>query len=78
MALITVHRLTKDARRVTARVGGVVHDLGRVYNDNDLTEALRRAGVEEPADVWDDPDIVTWEGEEAHVWGSGLPRPPVT
>lgn len=78
MSVITVHRLVDDARRVTVQQGGVTADLGRVYNDADLVEALRRAGLEDASDVLADPEAVRWEGEGPHVWGSGQPRPPGT
>ncbi|MFJ6700028.1 hypothetical protein ACIQM4_28820 [Streptomyces sp. NPDC091272] len=76
MSVITVHRLVDDARRVTVQHAGGAADLGRVYNDADLAEALRRAGMEKAEDVLADPEAVRWEGEGPHVWGSGQPRPP--
>lgn len=76
MHLITVHKLVDDARRVTVQRGSIVADLGKVYSDADLLEALRRAGLENPQDVLDDPDLVRWEGQGPHIWGSEQPRPP--
>ncbi|MEU8892571.1 hypothetical protein [Streptomyces sp. NPDC048442] len=78
MTVITVHRLVEDARKVTVQAGpgGAAHDLGRVYNDADLVEALRRAGLEDAEDLLADAGAVRWEGEGPHVWGSEQPRPP--
>jgi hypothetical protein len=76
MPLITVHRLVEDARRITVEDSGVVRDLGRVYSDPDLVEALRRAGLESPEEVLDNVDLLRWEGAGPHVWGSQQPRPP--
>lgn len=76
MNVITVHRLADDARRVTVRQPGGEVDLGRVYNDDDLAETLRRAGLDDVEEVLADPAAVRWEGEGPHVWGSERPRPP--
>ncbi|MCX5202677.1 hypothetical protein OG897_14605 [Streptomyces sp. NBC_00237] len=74
MSVITVHRLTGDARRVTVQQGGVTVDLGRVYNDDGLEEALRRAGLEEASDVLDDPSAAGWEGGAARTCGGAGSR----
>ncbi|MFF0747197.1 hypothetical protein ACFYVL_43140 [Streptomyces sp. NPDC004111] len=78
MTVITVHRLIGNARRLTIRQNGAVADLGKVYNDADLAEALRQAGAEDVDALLADPEAVRWEGEGPHVWGSGQPRPPGT
>lgn len=65
-APIIVHPASATGgRRVTAR--GQI--LGLAYDDIDLAEFLRRAGIAEPDAVIDDPAWVEWRGGRPHDWG---------
>ncbi|WP_329143373.1 hypothetical protein OIU91_05765 [Streptomyces sp. NBC_01456] len=67
-APIVIHPASvTGGRRVTAR--GQI--LGLAYDDLDLVEFLRRAGVDEPESIIDDPAWVEWRGGRAHDWGDG-------
>ncbi|MFE7516003.1 hypothetical protein ACFU8I_32935 [Streptomyces sp. NPDC057540] len=50
-------------RRVTVRQGGI---LGLAHSDRDVTEFLRRAGLEDADRLLDDPRWVEWRGGGAH------------
>jgi len=65
-APIVVHPASATGgRRVTAR--GQI--LGLAYDDLDLVEFLRRAGVDEPEAIIDDPAWVEWRGGRPHDYG---------
>ncbi|MFE1949989.1 hypothetical protein ACFW9D_05905 [Streptomyces sp. NPDC059524] len=62
-APIIVHPpLGTGGRRVTAR-GRI---LGLAYSDADVIEFLRRAGLDDPEPLLDDPAWVKWKGGRAH------------
>ncbi|MEU6331467.1 hypothetical protein ABZ851_29950 [Streptomyces sp. NPDC047049] len=62
-APIVVHRPSSTGgRRVTAR--GQI--LGLAYNDADLIEFLRRAGLPADDELLDDEAWVEWRGGQAH------------
>ncbi|MEO3978750.1 hypothetical protein [Streptomyces sp. CAU 1734] len=65
-APITVHRPSPTGgRRVTAR--GQI--LGLAYSDRDLTELLRRAGLENAEQLVDgDSALIEWRGGRAHKY----------
>ncbi|MFC9593852.1 hypothetical protein [Streptomyces sp. NPDC056944] len=50
-------------RRVTVRQGGIV---GLAHSDRDVTEFLRRAGLDDADGLLDDPSWVEWRGGRAH------------
>lgn len=65
-APIVVHPASATGgRRVTAR--GAI--LGLAYNDTDLSEFLRRAGIHEPERLIDDPAWIEWRGGRPHDYG---------
>ncbi|WP_369355238.1 hypothetical protein [Streptomyces sp. cg2] len=65
-APIVIHRLSATGgRRVVAR--GQI--LGLAYQDADVIEFLRRAGVDASEEVVDDPAWVEWRGAKPHEWG---------
>ncbi|MFB6573030.1 hypothetical protein [Streptomyces noursei] len=67
-APIVVHRPSATGgRRVTAR--GEI--LGLAYSDADAIEFLRRAGIDDPTSILDDPRWVEWRGGQPHDWGAG-------
>ncbi|MFJ2292126.1 hypothetical protein ACIOG7_10495 [Streptomyces sp. NPDC087894] len=67
-APIVVYRLSYwGGRRVTMR-GRI---LGLAHDDRDLIEFLRRAGLEDPDLLVDDPVWVEWRGGRAHGWDAG-------
>jgi hypothetical protein len=67
-ALIIVHPTSPSGgRRVTVR--GQI--LGLAYDDIDLVEFLRRAGVDEAERIIDDPTWVEWRGGRPHDYGVG-------
>ncbi|MBT2449461.1 hypothetical protein J7F03_20690 [Streptomyces sp. ISL-43] len=69
---IIVHPVSpKGGRKVTAHVHGVDADLGRAFDPLDVSEFLRRAGLED-VDLSDDGPI-RWEGGGPEVWTSGPP-----
>ncbi|MEE1813606.1 hypothetical protein PUR59_00935 [Streptomyces sp. SP18ES09] len=62
-APIVVHRPSPSGgRRVTA--SGEI--LGLAYDDHDLVEFLRRAGLPDAERILDDPQWVEWRGGRAH------------
>lgn len=64
-APITVHPPSPTGgRRVTARD----EILGLAYDDLDLIEFLRRAGLPDAGRILDDPQWVEWRGGRAHVY----------
>ncbi len=65
-APIVVHppRAGHPGRRVEVR--GVA--LGTAYDDADLVEFLRRAGLSDADMSLDDPHLVEWRGPGAHAW----------
>lgn len=64
-APIVVHRPSATGgRRVTVR--GEI--LGLAYDDEDLLEFLRRAGLPDAVLMLDDPAWVEWRGGRAHQW----------
>ncbi|MEU6019681.1 hypothetical protein ABZ826_38765 [Streptomyces sp. NPDC047515] len=64
-APIVVHRPSPSGgRRVTA-YGKI---LGLAFDDHDLVEFLRRAGLPETENLIDDPQMVEWRGVRAHQW----------
>ncbi|MEV8476259.1 hypothetical protein [Streptomyces sp. NPDC051173] len=66
---ISVHRLDADGgRRVTVRREGLEHILGLAYNDADVLEFLRRAGLPDAEGLLDDPAWVEWVGGDPHEW----------
>ncbi|MFD3719813.1 hypothetical protein [Streptomyces sp. NPDC058674] len=42
--------------------------LGLAHSDHDLIVFLEAAGVIEPANVLDDPQLVEWRGDPSHYW----------
>ncbi|MFF7411696.1 hypothetical protein [Streptomyces lydicus] len=65
-APIIVHPASATGgRRVTAR--GQI--LGLAHGDLDLVEFLRRAGIDEPERILDDPAWVEWRGGRPHDYG---------
>ncbi|MET8538333.1 hypothetical protein ABZV67_43235 [Streptomyces sp. NPDC005065] len=54
-------------RRVSVRSGGETHILGIAYSD-DVIEFLRRAGLNDPGLLLDDPAWVKWRGGRPHEW----------
>lgn len=64
-APIVVHRLSPTGgRRVTAH--GEI--LGLAFDDRDVLEFLRRAGLPDAVAMLDDPTWVEWRGGRAHEW----------
>lgn len=62
-APIVVHRPSSTGgRRVTA--AGEI--LGLAYDDHDLLEFLRRAGLPDAEQILDDSSWVEWRGGRAH------------
>ncbi|MFC8224798.1 hypothetical protein [Streptomyces sp. NPDC057287] len=66
---VTVHPLGADGgRRVSVRTAGETHILGIAYNDRDVIEFLRRAGLDDPEQLLDDSGWVRWRGGRPHEW----------
>ncbi|MFF7177059.1 hypothetical protein [Streptomyces sp. NPDC008121] len=64
-ALITVHRLSPTGgRRVTTH--GTI--LGIAYDDWDLIELARGAGIEDPESLVGDDRQVEWRGGHPHQY----------
>ncbi|MCX4605533.1 hypothetical protein OG402_34250 [Streptomyces anulatus] len=62
-APIVIHRPSPTGgRRVT--IQGQI--AGLAYNDGDVVEFLRRAGLPDAEDLLDQPDWVEWRGGRAH------------
>nr|WSX48309.1 hypothetical protein OG409_04675 [Streptomyces sp. NBC_00974] len=67
-AEIVIHPVSlKGGRKVTAHVLGVDADLGRAFTRADVSEFLRRAGLE-GVDLSEDGPI-RWEGGGPDEWG---------
>ncbi|MEU6578511.1 hypothetical protein [Streptomyces sp. NPDC046805] len=70
-APVVVHRPSAaGGRRVTAHAHGRDEDLGTAYSDHDLVVFLEAAGVTDPGDVLDDPQMIDWRGAPAHHWAA--------
>jgi len=68
---IVVHPVSpKGGRKVTAHVHGVDADLGRAFTPGDVSEFLRRAGLED-VDLSEDGPI-RWEGGGPEVWTADI------
>ncbi|MFJ4007767.1 hypothetical protein ACIPWL_30545 [Streptomyces sp. NPDC090023] len=68
-ALIIVHRPSvTGGRKVTAYAGGRKEDLGLAHSDHDVIVFLEAAGMTDPEEALDDPQIVNWRGAPAHHW----------
>ncbi|MFE7752045.1 hypothetical protein [Streptomyces sp. NPDC057428] len=68
---VTVHHLSPDGgRRVSVRSSADTHILGIAYSDRDVVEFLRRAGLEDPDLLLDDPAWVRWRGGRPHEWAA--------
>ncbi|MGW7463733.1 hypothetical protein ACWGJT_03270 [Streptomyces xantholiticus] len=66
-APIVVHRLSETGgRRVTVHRHGRDEVLGVAFSDHDLVLFLESAGVTEPENALDDPQLVEWRGGEDH------------
>ncbi|MEV4944954.1 hypothetical protein [Streptomyces sp. NPDC053755] len=64
-ALITVHRLSPTGgRRVTTR--GAI--LGIAYDDGDLVELARSAGIDDPESLVGDDRLIEWRGGRPHQY----------
>ncbi|MFE2553676.1 hypothetical protein ACFXGI_34880 [Streptomyces sp. NPDC059355] len=64
---IVIHPVSpQGGRKVTAHALGVDADLGRAFSRGDVSEFLRRAGLED-ADLSEDGPI-QWEGGGPEVW----------
>ncbi|MFD5575162.1 hypothetical protein [Streptomyces cadmiisoli] len=50
----------------------MVHSImvGIAYSDHDLVRFLEAAGVVDPQNVLDDPQLVEWRGGGPHEWGA--------
>ncbi|MGW3056413.1 hypothetical protein ACWC98_10775 [Streptomyces goshikiensis] len=68
---IVIHPVSpRGGRKVTAHVLGVAADLGRAFTPTDVSELLRRAGLE-AVDLSEDGPI-RWEGGGPEVWTSDI------
>ncbi|MEU9235566.1 hypothetical protein [Streptomyces subrutilus] len=68
-APIVVHRPAPDGgRQVTLHRDGHEEPLGLARSDHDLIVFLEAAGVIEPDNVLDDPQLVEWRGARPHQW----------
>ncbi|MFD3533394.1 hypothetical protein [Streptomyces sp. NPDC058664] len=68
-APIVVHRCNPSGgRQVTMHRDGREEVLGLAHSDHDLIVFLEAAGVIEPANVLDDPQLVEWRGDPSHYW----------
>ncbi|MFI5632226.1 hypothetical protein ACIA8E_23190 [Streptomyces sp. NPDC051664] len=66
---VIVQQISVDGgRRVSVRSGGETHILGIAYSDVDVIEFLRRAGLNDPGLLLDDPAWVEWRGGRPHEW----------
>ena len=65
-APIVVHRPSPTGGRRVTVVGGEI--LGLAYDDHDLVEFLRRAGLPDAERILDDPQWVEWRGGRAHQY----------
>ncbi|MCX5149497.1 hypothetical protein OHB36_22415 [Streptomyces sp. NBC_00320] len=72
-APILVHPIAPaGGRRVSLRAGGQDTVLGMAFNDADVIEFLRRAGVPDPDDVvLGGSALVEWQGDEPHTYEAG-------
>ncbi|MCF6521938.1 hypothetical protein [Streptomyces sp. JJ36] len=64
-APIVVHPPAEDGGR---RVDADGETLGIAYSDRDLTEFLRRAGLDPDSVRLDDPLLVEWRGGGPDAW----------
>ncbi|GHE37902.1 hypothetical protein CP980_30615 [Streptomyces vinaceus] len=71
-APILVHPLAPaGGRRVSLRAEGQDTVLGLAFDDADVIEFLRRAGVPDPDDaVLGDSELVEWQGEGPHLYAA--------
>ncbi|MFH8759262.1 hypothetical protein [Streptomyces atroolivaceus] len=66
-APIVIHRLSPTGgRRVTIRG----HTAGLAYEDQDVIEFLRRAGLPGSEQLLDRPEWVEWRGGRAHSYAA--------
>ncbi|MBM7443092.1 hypothetical protein [Streptomyces sp. HB132] len=61
---IVIHRLSPTGGPVTIR-GRIV---GLAYDDHDVVEFLRRAGLPNAEQLLDRPEWVEWRGGRAHTY----------
>ncbi|MCX4792617.1 hypothetical protein OG369_43360 [Streptomyces sp. NBC_01221] len=69
-SVIVDHIGADGGRRVSVRSGGRTHILGIAYSDVDVIEFLRRAGLDDPGPLLDDPSLVEWRGGRPHEWAA--------
>lgn len=70
-AEIVIHPVSPaGGRKVTSHVHGVDADLGRAFNPADVSEFLRRAGLED-VDLSEDGPI-EWRGGGPEVWTADI------
>ncbi|MDX3538122.1 hypothetical protein PV721_27970 [Streptomyces sp. MB09-01] len=68
---IVVHPVSaQGGRKVTVHALGVDADLGRAFTPEDVSEFLRRAGLEGVELSEDGP--IRWEGGGPQVWTSDI------
>ncbi|MER7466119.1 hypothetical protein [Streptomyces sp. NPDC097981] len=69
-APILVHPIAPaGGRRVSLRAAGQDSILGLAFNDADVIEFLRRAGVPDPDEmVLGGSELVEWQGDEPHAY----------
>ncbi|MCY0928287.1 hypothetical protein OTB20_19220 [Streptomyces sp. H27-H1] len=68
---IVIHPVSRTGgRKVTAHVHGVDADLGRAFTPADVSEFLRRAGLED-VDL-SDAGPIRWEGGGPEVWSADI------
>ncbi|MFE2549376.1 hypothetical protein ACFXGI_12625 [Streptomyces sp. NPDC059355] len=67
---ILVHPIAPaGGRRVSLRAEGRDTVLGLAFEDSDVIEFLRRAGVPDPDDmVLGGSELVEWQGDEPHTY----------
>ncbi|OEJ35121.1 hypothetical protein [Streptomyces subrutilus] len=68
-APVVVHPPAPDGgRQITLHREGHDAPLGLARSDHDLIVFLEAAGVIEPENVLDDPQLVEWRGAPPHQW----------
>lgn len=68
-APVVVHRgRPSGGRQVTLHRDGREEVLGVAHSDHELIALLEAAGVVEPDNVLDDPQLVEWRDGPAHDW----------
>ncbi|MEU9376112.1 hypothetical protein AB0D94_20375 [Streptomyces sp. NPDC048255] len=68
---IVIHPVSpKGGRKVTLHALGVDADLGRAFTPGDVSEFLRKAGLED-VDLSEDGPI-RWEGGGPEVWTADI------